>query len=54
MALPVKTIVLVERPYRTTIHPYACSAMSYDPLKNSDPTPSTAAIATDKIGRAHV
>jgi hypothetical protein len=47
MALPVKTIVLVERPYRTTIHPHACSAMSYDPLKNSDPTPSTAAIATD-------
>lgn len=47
MALPVKTIVLVERPYRTTIHPHVSSAMSYDPLKSSDPTPSTAAIATD-------
>lgn len=47
MAIPVKTIVLVERPYRTNIHPYAASAMSYDPLKNSSPTPSTAAIATD-------
>lgn len=47
MALPVKTIVLVERPYRTTIHPNVSSAMSYDLLKNPDPTPSTAAIATD-------
>lgn len=47
MALPVKTIVLVERPYRTTIHPYASSAMSYDLYKNPDPTPSTAAMATD-------
>lgn len=47
LALPVKTIVLVERPYRTNIHPYAASAMSYDPAKNPTVTPSTAVLATD-------
>lgn len=51
LALPVKTIVMVERPYRTDIHPYAVSAMSYDPAKNSEPTPSTAVLATDLKNR---
>lgn len=47
MALPAKTIVLVERPYRTNILPFVASAMSYDVIKNPDPTPSTAVLATD-------
>lgn len=47
LTLPVKTVVLVERPYRTDIHPYASSAMSYDPLKSNISTPSTAVLATD-------
>lgn len=51
LALPVKTVVMVERPYRTDIHPYAASAMSYDPAKNSDPTPSTTVLATDLKNR---
>jgi hypothetical protein len=54
MALPVKTIVLVERPYRTNIHPYASSAMSYDPAKNPVVTPSTAVLATDLKNRLNV
>jgi hypothetical protein len=54
LSLPVKTIVLVERPYRTNIHPYAASAMSYDPAKNSTVTPSTAVLATDLKNRLDV
>lgn len=54
MALPVKTIVLVERPYRTNIHPYAASAMSYDPAKSSATTPSTAVLATDLKNKLNV
>lgn len=37
-------IILVERPYATDIHPWAFSAMSYDPQK-SGPTPSTVGLA---------
>jgi hypothetical protein len=54
MALPVRTIVLVERPYRTDIHPYAASAMSYDPAKDPRITPSTAVLATDLKNRLDV
>lgn len=36
--------ILVERPYKTDIHPYIFSAMSYDPEK-SGPTPSTEGLA---------
>lgn len=46
LCIPVKTIVLVERPYRNDIHPCAAAAMSYDPHKSSCPTPSTAIMAT--------
>lgn len=46
MALPVKTIIVGERPYSTDIHPTISSAMSYDPEK-SRPTPSTMGLAAD-------
>lgn len=46
MALPVKTVVLVERPYGTDILPEVASAMSYNVEKNGKPTPSTAILAT--------
>jgi hypothetical protein len=44
--LPVKTVIVGERPYATDIHPYISSAMSYDPSK-SRATPSTVGMATD-------
>lgn len=46
LCIPVKTIVLVERPYRNDIHPCAAAAMSYDPHKSPLPTPSTTVMAT--------
>lgn len=47
LSIPVRTIVLVERPYRNDIHPHAASAMSYDSRKSSAPTPSTMVMASD-------
>lgn len=46
MALPVKTIIIGERPYSTDIHPTISSAMSYDPSKTRA-TPSTVGVAMD-------
>lgn len=46
ICLPVKTIIIGERPYSTDIHPDVSSAMSYDPEK-SRPTPSTTGLARD-------
>lgn len=46
IALPVKTIIVGERPYSTDIHPTVSSAMSYDPSKTR-PTPSTMGVAMD-------
>ncbi|KAI0995214.1 hypothetical protein K3495_g12968 [Podosphaera aphanis] len=46
MALPVKTIIVAERPYRSKIHPIVSSCMSYDE-KRSGPTPSTRGVAMD-------
>jgi len=46
ICLPVKTIIVGERPYSTDIHPDVSSAMSYDPEK-SRPTPSTTGLARD-------
>lgn len=46
MALPVKTIMVGERPYATDIHPPISSAMSYD-LSKCRPTPSTVGAAND-------
>jgi hypothetical protein len=46
MALPVKTLMVGERPYSTDIHPSVSSAMSYDPSKTRA-TPSTMGIAMD-------
>lgn len=40
----IKDIIVVERPYKTNIHPEVFSAMSYDPRK-SGPTPSTVAFS---------
>lgn len=44
--LPVKTVIVGERPYATDIHPFISSAMSYDPSK-SRATPSTVGLARD-------
>ena len=46
MAMPMKTIIVAERPYTTDIHPEVSSAMSYD-MSKTRPTPSTAGIAHD-------
>lgn len=46
MALPVKTLIVGERPYSTDIHPPVSSAMSYDE-RLSKPTPSTLGVASD-------
>ncbi len=41
----IQDIIVVERPYRSDIHPEFFAAMSYDPQK-SDPTPSTLSLAS--------
>lgn len=46
ICLPVKTVMIGERPYSADIHPDVSSAMSYDPDK-SRPTPSTTGLARD-------
>lgn len=46
-AVPVKHIILGERPYKTNILPLAASAMSYDPIRQIEPTPSVHYIARD-------
>ncbi len=46
IALPVKTIMIGERPYATGIHPPVSSAMSYDPRKCRS-TPSTIGAPSD-------
>lgn len=48
-ALPIEHIILGERPYGTNIFPYAASAMSYDPLKQDEPTPSVHYLALDMV-----
>jgi hypothetical protein len=56
VALPVKTIIVGERPYLTDIHPLVSSAMSYDPSK-ARPTPSTIGVASDlssTLGYPHI
>ena len=45
--IPVKTLIVGERPYGTNILPYAASAMSYNPNSNPQGTPSTITLATD-------
>lgn len=47
VCIPVKNIIVGERPYGTDILPYAASAMSYDREKNPQGTPSTITLATD-------
>lgn len=46
VAIPLRTVIVAERPYATEIHPVVSSAMSYDPLK-SKPTPSTLGVSMD-------
>lgn len=46
IAIPVRTVIVAERPYSTDIHPLISSAMSYDPSR-SRPTPSTVGVASD-------
>lgn len=46
IAIPLRTVIVAERPYSTDIHPAVSSAMSYDPLK-SRPTPSTLGVSMD-------
>lgn len=46
-ALPIRHVILAERPYGTNIFPYAASAMSYDPELQYEPTPSVNFLALD-------
>lgn len=46
-ALPIRHLILGERPYGTDIHPYAASAMSYNPELQTEPTPSVNFLALD-------
>jgi hypothetical protein len=46
VAMPMKTIIVGERPYSTDIHPPVSSAMSYNPSMTR-PTPSTVGVALD-------
>ena len=46
VSIPLRAILVGERPYVSDIHPPVSSAMSYDPLR-SPPTPSTIGISTD-------
>jgi hypothetical protein len=48
-AIPIKHIVLGERPYATDILPYAASALSYDPMRQKDPPPSVEYLAHDLV-----
>lgn len=34
MCMPLRTLIVAERPYHTFIHPEISSAMSYDTLKS--------------------
>lgn len=47
VSIPVKHIIIGERPYGTDILPYAASAMSYDPERGCQGTPSTITLGTD-------
>lgn len=46
-AIPVRHIILGERPYATNVLPFAASAMSYDPDRQSETLPSVHYIARD-------
>ncbi|KIW35772.1 uncharacterized protein PV06_11886 [Exophiala oligosperma] len=53
-ALPIKHIILAERPYATDIHPYVASAMSYDPACQHTPTPSVHYLALDLSNKSDI
>lgn len=44
--LPIKTVIVGEKPYTTDIYPFISSAISYAPSKNRA-TPSTIGMARD-------
>lgn len=51
-AIPIKHIIIGERPYASNIFPFAASAMSFDPVLEPNTTPSVHYIARD-IAKFH-